>query len=694
MSNTPESIFEAMDEAENRIVRAVRRAVRRFLGRAVTMDTLGEMYGWWGEQVDPTVTDSIRETWFASYQTYAEGVISGSSLNGLEVYVSKVRDRLVRGVDPPLPQHAFDLVRQALILGAANGWSSEAVGQQIAASLGWEKESDYWREQKTLATDRIDSILDKLGEPGNPAREWARLNDPQVQVLRDQSNLATRHLDAERSYWQDRAIKIARTESTGAFNAAALHALHDEGWKFKEWLATRDTRTRESHRGADGQTVALASPFRVGTALLQMPGDPTGRADEVINCRCAILGSDGEGLTAAAGHDVTTQARVPKGNGRLSGRWIDMPGSVFEVLHAMFDGMTMLEPVITKAEEQVLGLEGKDLWTDPQRRVPAAANILASYDTGTPEDMAILKEAVGKLRDFSNVDWYSDPDFDPMKQVAKGTQIPTEVVKDPDLPYELNQRDRFKVAQDPKTPFPDKFQVLSDLGDQLISGLKMDPEYRKHAKASMGKVVRAVSSDSSEVAVAVSSTNVNKILKAGRLKNMWETHKNFKGKISESDPYVRSRTFFENSLLGVPEETPDEKRPIYGYIHNPRSMAFPEDIFYGDVQMILKPAVKNRTTVSFGDSLNNMTNPILYTDLKKASPEQLLRAWTVDFMGLEVPPEDYVEAEIHGGVTLEDIDRVEINLKRGEAAWDPDAQERLRLVGKKLEKAGVHVVYR
>jgi hypothetical protein len=289
MSNTARDVFDAMGESENRVVRAVGRAFRKFLGRAVTMQTLGEMYGWWGEQVDDDIAVSIRETWARSYLTYA----ARTSLNGLDEYMIRVKDRLVRGLDPPIPQAAFSLVRQAIVFGAANGLSRQETAEQIAISLSWEKEGSYWREQKKLADERIDLLLDNLGEPGTPAREFARQNDPTIQTLRDQRNLAIRHLDAERSYWQDRAVKIARTESTGAFNAAALVALHDEGWAYKEWLATEDSRTRETHRLADGQVVALQSPFVVGTSLLMMPGDPTAASDEVINCRCAVLGSDG-----------------------------------------------------------------------------------------------------------------------------------------------------------------------------------------------------------------------------------------------------------------------------------------------------------------------------------------------------------------------------------------------------------------
>jgi hypothetical protein len=57
----------------------------------------------------------------------------------------------------------------------------------------------------------------------------------------------------------------------------------------KQWQATGDDRTRHTHHEADGQTVAFSAPFAVGGTSLAFPGDPTGTASEVINCRCTTI---------------------------------------------------------------------------------------------------------------------------------------------------------------------------------------------------------------------------------------------------------------------------------------------------------------------------------------------------------------------------------------------------------------------
>lgn len=91
---------------------------------------------------------------------------------------------------------------------------------------------------------------------------------------------------------EERAVTIARTEVVSASNAGSLagaSALGPYGPERKQWLATIDSRTRDSHMAADGQVVAMTEQFDVGGALLEYPGDPSGPAREVVNCRCTVI---------------------------------------------------------------------------------------------------------------------------------------------------------------------------------------------------------------------------------------------------------------------------------------------------------------------------------------------------------------------------------------------------------------------
>ena len=86
------------------------------------------------------------------------------------------------------------------------------------------------------------------------------------------------------------AVRIARTEGHRVQTTATMDAMTEAKKKgasvVKQWDATLDARTRDSHAKVDGEVRELDEPFSNG---LMFPGDPNGDAAEVINCRCALL---------------------------------------------------------------------------------------------------------------------------------------------------------------------------------------------------------------------------------------------------------------------------------------------------------------------------------------------------------------------------------------------------------------------
>ena len=86
------------------------------------------------------------------------------------------------------------------------------------------------------------------------------------------------------------AVRIARTEGHRIQCQAGMDACYRAQEKgcdvLKQWDATLDGNTRESHSQVDGEIRDLDKPFSNG---LMFPGDPSGKAAEVINCRCALL---------------------------------------------------------------------------------------------------------------------------------------------------------------------------------------------------------------------------------------------------------------------------------------------------------------------------------------------------------------------------------------------------------------------
>lgn len=86
------------------------------------------------------------------------------------------------------------------------------------------------------------------------------------------------------------AVRIARTEGHRIQVQAGMDACYKAKEKgadvVKQWDSTMDSATRESHVAVDGEIRELDEKFSNG---LMFPGDPSGGAAEVVNCRCALL---------------------------------------------------------------------------------------------------------------------------------------------------------------------------------------------------------------------------------------------------------------------------------------------------------------------------------------------------------------------------------------------------------------------
>jgi SPP1 gp7 family putative phage head morphogenesis protein len=88
-------------------------------------------------------------------------------------------------------------------------------------------------------------------------------------------------------WYKGRSRTIARTETLSANNAGTVFGYEQSGVVAKkEWLATRDSRVRDSHKDMDGEQVATNKKFSNG---LEYPGDPNGSPEEIINCRCTTI---------------------------------------------------------------------------------------------------------------------------------------------------------------------------------------------------------------------------------------------------------------------------------------------------------------------------------------------------------------------------------------------------------------------
>lgn len=88
-----------------------------------------------------------------------------------------------------------------------------------------------------------------------------------------------------------RATMVARTEIIGTTNGASLAAAR--GWgvmQHKVWMTASGAKhpRHSTYFELDGQTRMLDEPFNVGGYQMDYPGDSSGPAREVVNCRCTV----------------------------------------------------------------------------------------------------------------------------------------------------------------------------------------------------------------------------------------------------------------------------------------------------------------------------------------------------------------------------------------------------------------------
>lgn len=134
------------------------------------------------------------------------------------------------------------------------------------------------RINKITATSQqiVKDVLDKASVEG-----WG--TDKAARELRKKWQAITRA----------RSLVIARTEVLTASNygsmSGANYVSNTLGVQMqKEWIATLDKRTRDTHKAANGQKRDLNDPFTINGKDMKQPGDPAGGASECVNCRCTV----------------------------------------------------------------------------------------------------------------------------------------------------------------------------------------------------------------------------------------------------------------------------------------------------------------------------------------------------------------------------------------------------------------------
>lgn len=156
-----------------------------------------------------------------------------------------------------------------------------------------------WVRKQSLQ-DRVSDLVRRYTAT-NTAQRVAQVNSTTIAQISaiiqsgrdeflDPGKISTNILALSAVTTRIRAETIARTEThsaAGYANNEAAKLLDIELWK--EWVDAGDGREREEHRSANVPRVEVDSEFFVGGEYLAYPGDNSGSAENVINCRCASI---------------------------------------------------------------------------------------------------------------------------------------------------------------------------------------------------------------------------------------------------------------------------------------------------------------------------------------------------------------------------------------------------------------------
>ncbi len=221
-----------------------------------------------------------------------------------EQWLSTNSSRMITEIVEPQRQ----AIRQVMTQGLAQGRNPRSVALDVVGRIdprtrnrtgGYIGMTDRQAQWVANARDELETL--------NPNYFNRQLRDRRMdgavrRAIKSGKPLTAAQIDTAITRMQARTIRyrgetIARTESINALRSGQHEAVNqaiddgevDQRDVLKAWDDAGDSDTRDDHRKAgrdyrDG--IPFDQPFIVGGARLQFPGDPSGPAEQIINCRC------------------------------------------------------------------------------------------------------------------------------------------------------------------------------------------------------------------------------------------------------------------------------------------------------------------------------------------------------------------------------------------------------------------------
>lgn len=158
----------------------------------------------------------------------------------------------------------------------------------------------------------------------------------------------------------------------------------------------------------------------------------------------------------------------------------------------------------------------------------------------------------------------------------------------------------------------------------------------------------------------------------------------FSGGITKDENYMAKREVTENALLNIPADAPPEQRPVYGFITTtaagyqdyPNTGDFKDETdhawhevtdvsssyteAYGTYRAVLKEETRDRTTITLGDTFDKLIGQPI-TDKPDTQTLTHMGFYNNVVTTTNANHPYYVEAQIHGGVTLNDVETLYVH---------------------------------
>lgn len=197
----------------------------------------------------------------------------------------------------------------------------------------------------------------------------------------------------------------------------------------------------------------------------------------------------------------------------------------------------------------------------------------------------------------------------------------------------------------------------------------------EYQKASAQAIKDYVDKGDIAVSIVTPEKNLLDILNSGEIQNGYvsgRSERDYAGMMGNAND-TRMKT--ENEAFGLTMKSPLAERPVYGFVDQRGLQDDPR--IYGNAKIVLNPDVKERSTVTIGDSLDNATSdytakfadttaPLLASN---PNPNDIFYPTRLDsipeLLNGDEPPFSsnmklgYLEAQIHGGLQTSDIARVD-----------------------------------